>query len=349
MKRWIFWFAGLILPGLMISCLDEVKLPIRNEKPRLVVEGQISSDRPPYFVRLTYSTSFGYDDSPAGPVPAPNATVSISDQTGRRVVLIPDGRPGHYRTVDTSFVGRVGNRYTLSVNLPDGQRFVSRPETLPAVPPIDSVYGVLTKTDNLSAPFVYAFYVDARDPAGETNYYRWTARAYSSKISTGVPCSLGSTSFCYFRCWVPVASQEFALFSDNATNGNPIRRQLVIRSPVYALGPHFVEVKQYGLTREAYQFLQRFREQQSRVGSIFDPLPAPIIGNIVNADRTDEYALGYFQAVGVTTRRLQNYGREAERPDLRSFLTSLPVPFGDCRRVFASEGAFDFTIPPPGF
>jgi hypothetical protein len=41
-------------------------------------------------------------------------------------------------------------------------------------------------------------------------------------------------------------------------------------------GKQYVEVSQYSLTREAYQFWKLLDEQQTRTGSLFDPQPAPM-------------------------------------------------------------------------
>jgi len=40
------------------SCIKQVTVDTRNEKPKLVVEGSITTDTVPYSVRLTYSGPF---------------------------------------------------------------------------------------------------------------------------------------------------------------------------------------------------------------------------------------------------------------------------------------------------
>ena len=51
-------------------------------------------------------------------------------------------------------------------------------------------------------------------------------------------------------------------------------------------------------------FLAKVDEQTSRTGSIFDPLPASLEGNIYNINQPNELALGYFGASAVSYKRI---------------------------------------------
>ena len=66
----------------------------------------------------------------------------------------------------------------------------------------------------------------------------------------------------------------------------------------------YVEVSQLNYTREAYQFWKRYQDQLNRTGSILDPLPAAIEGNIYNVANPNELALGYFSAAANFKKRL---------------------------------------------
>jgi hypothetical protein len=350
-KRWMSWIGSFaLIASLCSSCIDRIDLPIRNEKPVLVVEGQITNEAPPYLVRLTYSSPFRYTGELPAEALARNAQIRLSDDTGRSTQFreVP-GRASYYQTTDSTFVGQPGRSYSLSITLADGKRYVSQPELLQAVPPIDTIYTDVARLNLNKDPFRYLVYVDAQDPAQTENYYRWTATTYSVRLSTGVPCALGTSALCYDKCWIPVYHRSLNIFSDQGTDGNLIKKRLVAQAPIYAIGPQALEIKQYSLSRHAYQFLRAFQEQQSRVGSIFDPLPTSIIGNIVNAKDEKEHALGYFSASAVTIKRFIQYNDEFNRGNLRTYLATLIPPVGDCRYLFASEGAFLLQNNPPGF
>jgi hypothetical protein len=53
------------------------------------------------------------------------------------------------------------------------------------------------------------------------------------------------------------------------------------------------------LNQDIYLFWQQYLQQTNRTGSILDPLPASLIGNIHNATDSNDVALGYFETSAV--------------------------------------------------
>lgn len=326
----------LLTVAFVASCIDRVDLPIRNEEPHLVVEGQLTNEAPPYTVRLTYTGKYGGAD---GQNPTDqyvnDAQVTLADDQGRSVRFLASGQ-GMYRTTETTFRGQVGRTYSLAITLSNGKRYVTKPERMPAVPVIDSLSAAVVKTGNLTKPYAFNYAVNTNDPGTEKNYYRWTGYGYTTRLSIGVPCSLGSPNLCNYRCWTLVSTSEVNVFSDEAINGNPLRGRFVLQVPIYAVGPQLVELQQYGLTQANYQFWKLYQQQNARTGSIFDPLPAPVIGNVINADDPTDAARGYFAVTSVTRYRLrqQNIPRVVFYPALVGFVSSQILPPGDCRNTY---------------
>ncbi|QNF33052.1 DUF4249 domain-containing protein [Adhaeribacter swui] len=325
-------FLGL---GMLTACIDEVNLPIRNEEQKLVVEGLITNEKPPYSVRLTYTGTFMAGRIAPASLAVSGALVTISDNTGASVTLKPIiQQPGIYRTSDSSFVGQVGKSYTLKVVTPQGKTFISSPELLLPVPPIENLTAVFKEIPDYSKPSGYQVMADTKDPAETENYYRWTAYGYSRRESLGAPRAGG---ICCTNCWIPVFDNRTNIYTDDFINGNYIKNREVFFAPYYARGKLFAEVSQYSLTRAAYQFWKRFQEQQSRVGSIFDPLPAPIEGNMANAENPAELALGYFGASCVSRKRLTISGDTLQLfPDYyKEFISP-----GDCRLAYPDASIY---------
>ncbi|RIV22675.1 DUF4249 domain-containing protein [Fibrisoma montanum] len=325
-------FSLLLISGLS-ACIDPISLPIRNEDARLVVDGQITNEAPPYTVRLTYTT--GFTGSNTVDAPVLQAVVSLSDDAGRSTTFQERG-PGEYETIDPAFRGEVGRSYSLTVRLNDGTTYVSQPERMPDVPTIDSIsVDVVSALSNMATPYRLAYSVTTSDPATERNYYRWTAFGYTNRLSTGVPCSLGSPARCNNRCWTPVFTDQLNVFADDAINGNPIRKREVLQIPIYTIGPQLVEVQQYGLTQANYQFWKAYEDQSTRTGSIFDPLPAPITGNLINVNDPADRARGYFAVTSITRKRIRAQEYNAQRyPGLLSFISGIILPEGDCRQFY---------------
>ncbi|MBN8826281.1 MULTISPECIES: DUF4249 domain-containing protein [unclassified Spirosoma] len=328
------FLSYILLLTAFMACIDRVELPIRAESPRLVVEGQITNEAPPYTIRLTYTGNYTSGGQNPADQYVREAQVSLADDQGRSTRFVMMGS-GLYQTIDSTFRGQVGRSYSLTVVLNDGKRYVTKPEQMPAVPVIDSISSQLVKTNNVVKPYAVSYGVNTIDPANEKNYYRWTGYGYTNRLSLGVPCSLGSPNKCYTRCWTTESTNVVNIYSDEAINGNSIRNRFVLRIPVYTLGPQLVEIQQYGMTQANYQFWKLYQQQNARTGSIFDPLPAPVTGNVVNANDPSDVARGYFAVTSITRKRLRMMNYSAPfYPAVNSYIASQILPDGDCRNTY---------------
>jgi hypothetical protein len=333
----------LVLLTLMFtSCLEEVQIPFRIESAKLVVDGGITNESPPYTVRLSYSGNQISTINLNSNLTVVGARVYIKDNVGDSTILEPvPFEKGVYRTLDPNFIGVVGRNYSLKVILKEGRTYISKPEKLTYCPPIDTLLTVYEDINNSSYPDGYQVYLDTKDPLDTKNYYRWSAYGYSRVGKIGDGRFLGNT--CDRRlgfnfCWVPRFQTQINIFSDINTNGKPIKLRPVFFSPVYAIGKHLIEVAQFSMSREAYQFWRLYDEQSSRTGTIFDPLPAPIQGNVINLNDPNDFALGYFEVSGASRKRIVIYGRYDEDKILLNAINFTPtgggcsLPFATCER-----------------
>lgn len=306
-----FWrYSKLVIISLLlVACIDEVQLPIRQAQRRLVVDGLITDEAPPYAIKLTYSGNLTSQLLIPEELTVNGAVVTISDDAGHSVRLEQDPlAPAYYWMRDRTFQGKAGRAYTLTVSTPDGEVFVSDPEPMPAVAPIEKVYAEYRRQNTpVLLPDLYDVMIDTKDPATAGNYYRWSTYGYVPRWSGYTPFDEippGPSRPCCTSCWVPYYGPLTDVLSDVLVNGNTISRHKVFSSPVYAIGKQFIETRQYSLTRGAYQYWNRFEEQRSRSGSLFDAQPASIEGNIHLKDDPNTLALGYFGASSVSSKRL---------------------------------------------
>src|SRR5580693_3795762 len=178
MKRSLTHYIFILLLLLASSCIRNVNVPIRSVPPILVVEGWITTDPPPYSINLSYSGMFtntyeaGVD---TGLQYITDAKVTLVDDLGDSTSCIRSIN-GTYLSSDSNFVGTVGRTYTLKVYLSNGKTYLSKPEKITAVAPIDSV-SVVYDSSYIAGirPTQLVVSVNTHDPAGIANYYRWTA------------------------------------------------------------------------------------------------------------------------------------------------------------------------------
>ncbi|MBC7570622.1 MAG: DUF4249 domain-containing protein [Spirosoma sp.] len=275
----------------------------------------------------------------------------LSDDQGQRVRLVPDPfTPAYYGLRDSSFVGVPGRSYTLAITLPDGSRFQSRPERLNPVPPLDPLRAQYRKqATELGQPDVYDVLIDTQDPAEPGNFYRWSALGYLRRWAqfdprNPPPSVLNPCNAC--SCWVPYYGPPSDVLSDALINGNRISGRLVFRIPIYAVGPQYVQVRQFSLTRAAYQYYTLFEQQRTRSGTIFDPQPASIEGNVRAVDDTTKIALGFFGASAVSQQRLTIPGDTINYNQFLNRFGNLFVPpIGDCYSNYSQS----ILSPPTGW
>lgn len=123
MKNTLKLFALLVL---FASCEKEIDLKLDDRSGQLVIEGNITDQPGPYYVQLTRSVPFTQTN--VYPAVA-DATVTISDQTGKTNVLVYAGN-GRYKTSGLNAI--VGNTYTLNVTV-DGKTYTANSKLPPAV------------------------------------------------------------------------------------------------------------------------------------------------------------------------------------------------------------------------
>lgn len=320
---------------LMSACVDEVELPARSIASRLVVEGLVTNEAPPYTVKLTFTGAYNSLIYGQAEIPVNGAVVTIKEEGGKSALMEQDPlSPAYYRTKDLAFAGQVGKRYQIEIALPDGTTYISEPDELRQVPEIERVYAEYRARAeaDITNPDHYEVLLDTKDPAGPGDYYRWSGYSYVPRLSTGEPIGFG---ICCNWCWVPEYGSRSEVMSDMLVNGNTISRKSIMQSPVYYAGRHYVEVRQYSLTRPAYQFWVKFEEQRKRTGSLFDPLPASIEGNVHQADKPDVLALGYFGASAVSTMRTVIPGDTLNPERIKIKYGDTFIKKGNCQLVYS--------------
>lgn len=293
-------FIIIISIFFVAACIKEVTPDIRITKKQLVVEGLLMTDSTPCKVILSYSGTFNYRGSQTQDF-INDAVIYLKNTDGASTKLTNQGN-GVYIQTENDFIAETGKSYYINITLSDGEEYASVPETIVPVPKnfeIDSI--VDSQPFRLTDLHGANVKIKLNDPANEKNYYRWVTTDYIPRKATGcccfpVPCF--QYCFQYYEDFYP------NILSDVNINGNEIRGQSVVVSPYYWYGNHYLNIKQLSLTPEAYQFWKLYEEQTTRTGTILDPLPAPIRGNIYNTKDTSSYALGYFEASDCYSKKI---------------------------------------------
>ena len=162
----------LFIALVFTSCEKTVDLDYKGNQSKLIIEGNITNEPGPYFVRLTKSIPL----SDTGSYPTvDNAVVTIRDDAGNSETLTSQGN-GKYRT--NSLTGVEGRTYTLTVKT-ENQTYTAQ-STMPQKVLFDSI-----KVEKLviTGETEYNLIPIYNDPIAKGNNYRFVLSVNSKLIN----------------------------------------------------------------------------------------------------------------------------------------------------------------------
>ena len=317
-------FAGALL--LFHSCVEPFQLEIpANDTKILVVEGHITDETGPFMVKL--SASLKVNSLQLYGEPVSGADVHITDNEGNLFQLEDTGN-GLYMNDDINLKGKVGNTYMLTIATADGEMYESTPVLMESAPKIDSFYyeeGQVNFIENQSdvTEDRLNIFVDGTDTSGETKYWKWDF-IETWEVILPVDSALvfygGNEQFQVPRtyeqvetgpvqkdtCWLTVPSTHILIASTQEDISDHIYKfqlQSILPENDRLHVKYSIQVKQYALDRDMYNFWKDLKNANEDPGSIYERIPSQIFGNIKCCDGTVN-ALGYFYASAVSTKRI---------------------------------------------
>lgn len=313
---------------ILVSCKDPYNLPsVSLDNSYLVVEGSI--DPGPDATVIHLSRVKGLNDT-VMLLPERDAIVAVEDDRGKSYPLITSGN-GEYRSwlsLD------VKPQYRVRIKTTDGKEYLSDFVPIRHTPPIDSINWLMDSKN----VFIYA---NTHDPQNETRYYRWeykeTWEIHSAFQSTleyvdGRVIVRPPEHSNIYTCWQSDSSTEILIGTSSQLDQDVIHRKLLTELPrgsEKAGVLYSIEVTQFALDKNEFAFWQSMKKNTEETGSIFDPLPSRIPGNLHCTTDSTQWVIGY---VGAKNAR-----------KVRIFIHNDELPYDwnynwhDCRRVIAPK------------
>jgi len=292
---------------LFSNCVEEFNPEAQGYENLLVVDAFLSDSDESFTVTL--SRSFPIDTTQF--IPESGAFVSLSSESGETHNLQETGSPGNYQT-NGNIMTQVGQSYKLSIQTQNGNQYESSEVTMRKTPEIDSItfrYEEKT-TAGLQGMQVYA---NTHDPANNTWYYRW-------EWDESWEFSMPYDSYLYweddmiilrderiYRCWKYDSSTSIDISSSKSLTEDRISDfpLIYVTTQTDRLERKYsLLVKQYGLSEESYNYWKELQNVTENLGTLFDPQPSIIYGNIININDPNEIVLGYFDASTVSEQRI---------------------------------------------
>jgi hypothetical protein len=295
----------LTLPFWFGACKEKYDIKVSSSAQSvLVVDGNLNSGIGETSIRLTRTVPKN-DTTSINAESNDLVTVEGSDNSIQTLVPIGDG---FYNNPQLNML--TGTQYRLRIKATDGRTYLSDYAIVKNNPPIDSINWKRTN-DGVT------IYSNTHDPQNNTWYYRWeyaetyefhsrynSTYKYLPATNEVVPRDQSES---VFICWRTNLSTEILLGSSSKLQSdvifeNPLQfipagsEKLAIR--------YSILVKQYSLTKEAYDYLQVMKKNTESIGSIFGVLPAELSGNIHCLSNPSEQVIGFITISPVHETRI---------------------------------------------
>lgn len=305
---------------LVSGCIDPVNFKFNEQVEHLVVEARFTNSPEENYVRLMISQPY---ELPYNKFEE-NAVVYVSNEEGEYIPFYY-AEAGYYYPVEGGY-GTIGHTYTLHIER-DGEIYQSSPVKLLEPVAIDSIYfeydeQYVVVKGMREKKFMpgYKVLIDYSDPGGETNFYRWSYQNlyevhtqpwdYQERGCLG--CPRPAPKSCCAVCWVNEAEEMFTVSNDRLSNGKKVVRRSLFFIPFekYLNVKYKLSLYQHSITEEAYKFFQAIEEQSGSTGTVFDPPPSEIKGNIFNVNDENEQVIGLFDASSVSEKEITILGKD---------------------------------------
>jgi len=331
MKKTMILLAMVIAA---VSCRKPYDPPaINGPQGYLVVEGIINAG--PDSTIFNLSRTVNLDSLTAKPELHATLTVQGDNNTSYPLTEMGNGKyacPG--LNLDNS------RQYCLSIKTANNEAYQSAYLPVLNSPPIDSVS--FDTKGALTIPGLNV-YVSTHDPAGKVLYYRWAyseswifhsnfASLFYSNGDTVLLRNLSTQNIT--DCWGVDTSSSILLGSSAKLSQDVIYKMpvtSVVSTSEKMEDEYSILVTQYALSADAYNFYTNLKKNTESLGSIFDPEPSQINGNIICSTNPAEPVIGYV-SVGASTAK-------------RIFITNRQVPnwqtipyYTNCKLEFISGG-----------
>ena len=297
MKK-VFCYSLFLLSLVVLthSCIDEITLDIDNDQRFVIVEGLVTDVAGLYAVSVNNSPVIGVgNDNIFEPIEG--CQVSLIDNTGRAISFIESTEDRG--TYERNLVGLdLDKTYHIEVILPDGDVIESIPQPLPsAFVPIDFVewdvidVEFINESGNVATrPFV-EIYVNSL-PIENDGFVRWRVTGEFDIIERAF--GLLNPRHCYVSQAIDV--NDILIANTEEFVEGRIVREPVSRLPIDSRFNilYLFNVSQFSMNEEEYIYWTNIEKLVNVDGTLFDPPPGIISGNLRNVTDPSKIVQGYF-------------------------------------------------------
>jgi hypothetical protein len=286
-----------------ISCVKSYEPEILKAPNQFLVVDGIINCSPGGVTTISLSRTRNLSDTFIN-VPELRALVLI--ESSNNSFALNEVSSGVYKSAPLNL--NTNTSYRLRILTNSGDEYVSEYVPVQITPSIDSVsWQQDNETINIS--------ISTHDPQNESKYFKWEYEetweykaAYESilKFVNG-QIQFRDSSEMTWRCWLNNASYDILTETTSQLSEdrivNKILTSLPAKSPKLEIR-YSIFVRQYSLSKAAYEFWEIVKKNSQQLGSLFDPQPSQLKGNLKNTKNDKEPVIGFVSASTINTERI---------------------------------------------
>lgn len=297
------FFIALFLSVFITSCLEEFNAPLSSSLENiLIVEGTISDVNAS--IRLSRSVGLGNDSSFLA---EENAQITLEDESGNIYARLTHQSDGLYQASDTI---NTTIPYRVRIEISDNEAYVSELLTFLPTPPIEELDWEFISNDQLQ--------IQVSTTGNETTspYYFWNYEEtweYFTRLNSYFIYQDGEVlprprDQGIYTCWqnkpsISIQVLSTVNLSENVVSKFPLQTFNPLENGRLAIR-YSILVKQYALTKEAFEFWKLLKGNTENVGTLFDAQPSQLSSNLTSVNDPNRPVIGFISASQEQQKRI---------------------------------------------
>jgi hypothetical protein len=322
------------------ACREPYTTPlVKGNASYLVVDGFLNAGPEATVITLSRTRRLG-DSVPLAP--ELNAQVSVMGEFGELYAF--SALSGGVYSIPAMNLNP-GEKYMLQILTQNGKKYLSDSVTITPTPAIDSI-SWKQDTTSASSKLGVTIYSNTHDPQNNTKYYRWEYQEtweYHTVFDSFFDYSGGSVvartnAGHIYSCWRSQPSTSLILASSAK-----LSQDIIYENPIHFISigdqrmgvRYSILVKQFAMSKAAYEYWENLKRNTELTGSIFDPQPSQVTGNIRCTTNPEEPVLGFISASTVQEQRIFVANNSLEHWGFQT------IP-GDCSTQVVPPDSFNY-------
>lgn len=280
----------------LVACVDEIYLDIPSNNSNLVIDAWLGPTSEQSYVRVYRSVPFLSGSIEPKYVKVPVTRMYVEDEDGQRVYFRNSPDTTLYYRPETEQVFESGRRYRLNVVTEEDEYqsdWVLMPEKT-----ITGDFEILAKerlvyVTSADAPIqvpgvALELNLSLVNPSKEEVGYMIQAMGISEVFTTGGP------EDCVCNCYLDQPYIFPGMNLESSGTGKSPKPVKLAELEITSLGRFYLQTLIKTIAKENLDYFQQINKQQRSTGSIFDPAPFKVRGNVKNVSNPEQEVLGNF-------------------------------------------------------